>query len=403
MARNGRSRLFKRGTRYWGDFRALGGKREPLVPPGERVATTDRLIAETLLADRIRQLLEQRRNKVLLGVEESAGLQEYASRHLVLKRKSGRTTDRVLAQLETHFRRSCKYFGASRELGSITVDDVQDFTEWLQQQPNGRGGTLSPGTVRPHLNALSNLYRRAAGERRIPSGYNPVRDMMDKPIGRAKEAKWLEIHEATLLLEAARRQKPPKDRENAIPFMYALVGTFLLTGGRTMEVLGLQVSDVSFDRRSVTFRPNQYRRIKTNAGRRVVPLWPQLGEILQQHVFGGEGPRSEGLLFPSPRTGGLITDARKALDAIAGRASWEAGEIRTKMFRHTYCAARLQTLDRGAPVSPYTVAKEMGHGGDSLVKRIYGHLGEFRHRSEVVEYRVENHGEALGERLTALG
>lgn len=73
------------------------------------------------------------------------------------------------------------------------------------------------------------------------------------------------------------------------------------------------------------------------------------------------------------------------------------------MFRHTYCAARLQTLDHGAPVSPFTVAREMGQGGDSLVRRIYGHLGEVRHRSEVVQYRVENHREALAERLRALG
>ncbi len=53
-------------------------------------------------------------------------------------------------------------------------------------------------------------------------------------------------------------------------------------------------------------------------------------------------------------------------------------------------------------VSPFTVAKEMGHGGDSLVKRIYGHLGTLRHRSEVVEYRVEQHWEVLGKRLRAL-
>jgi hypothetical protein len=53
-------------------------------------------------------------------------------------------------------------------------------------------------------------------------------------------------------------------------------------------------------------------------------------------------------------------------------------------------------------VSPFTVAKEMGHGGDSLVKRIYGHLGEVRHRSEVVEYRVENHLDVLEARLATL-
>jgi integrase len=98
----------------------------------------------------------------------------------------------------------------------------------------------------------------------------------------------------------------------------------------------------------------------------------------------------------------MLRDFRKPLDEIAEKVGWKAGEIRSKMFRHTYCAARLQTLDHGAPVSPFTVAKELGHGGDSLVKRIYGHLGEIRHRSEAVEYRVENHRDVLGERLTSL-
>ena len=50
----------------------------------------------------------------------------------------------------------------------------------------------------------------------------------------------------------------------------------------------------------------------------------------------------------------------------------DPGEIRTKIFRHTYCAARLQTLDRGFPISTYTVARKLGHGGDSLIKRVYG-------------------------------
>ena len=87
----------------------------------------------------------------------------------------------------------------------------------------------------------------------------------------------------------------------------------------------------------------------------------------------------------------MITGWRKSLDAVAERAGWKEGEIRTKAFRHTYCAARLQTLDSGAPISVYTVAKELGHGGDSMVRRVYGHLGSIRHRSEHVEFRVENH------------
>jgi len=62
-----------------------------------------------------------------------------------------------------------------------------------------------------------------------------------------------------------------------------------------------------------------------------------------------------------------------------------------KTCRHTYCCARLATLDRGAPVSQDTVARELGHSSTDLVQEVYGHLGTVRHRSEEVEYRVEQH------------
>ena len=75
------------------------------------------------------------------------------------------------------------------------------------------------------------------------------------------------------------------------------------------------------------------------------------------------------------------------------RAGWKPGEIRSKMFRHTYCATRLQTLDDGAPVREYTVAKEMGHGGTAMVRKVHGHLG--RHCADAVEYRVEQFAHKL--------
>ncbi|CAN5780371.1 hypothetical protein BH20GEM1_BH20GEM1_17290 [soil metagenome] len=63
----------------------------------------------------------------------------------------------------------------------------------------------------------------------------------------------------------------------------------------------------------------------------------------------------------------MIRDFRKALDAVALTAGWEAGEIRTKQFRHSYCAARLQTLDGGKPIARITVSREMGHKSERLV------------------------------------
>src|SRR5687768_123165 len=50
---------------------------------------------------------------------------------------------------------------------------------------------------------------------------------------------------------------------------------------------------------------------------------------------------------------------------------WEGTPIRTRVFRHTYCSARLQTLDGGKPVSTYTVRCELGHNSDDMVTGLF--------------------------------
>jgi len=462
MAKRKKSRIYARQrggeTRYYADFRDFageGGGREALVPSGEKRATTDPKLAEYLAGERVKDLKRRRLLKNAGGiidrdvlatvaerieddatlealiddpamleafvskVHKAAPLKAFAAAHLTQKAKSGKVSAFWLGQAERFLGHASDFFGATRDLSSITVRDVQKYANHLSQLPSGRNGragekaTLSEGTVRHYLNALSNLYRRAQSEGVVQPGYNPVASLMEKPTAAKKEARWLEIHEAALFLEAARRFKPKRD-DIAMSFLHPLVATFLLTGGRKSEVLGLEVEDVSFDRKSITFRPNEWRRLKTETSHRTVPMWPQLEEILREYVFGGNAPPGR-LLFPSARPNpkataeekkkrkeSMVRDVRKALDSIGETAGWKPGEIRTKMFRHTYTAARLQTTDRGAPVSVFTVAKDLGHGGDSLVKRVYGHLGTIRHRSDVVEYRVENHRAELKDRLREL-
>jgi len=73
--------------------------------------------------------------------------------------------------------------------------------------------------------------------------------------------------------------------------------------------------------------------------------------------------------------------------------------------RHTCTVRRCvapQTLDGDAPVSPYTVGKELGHSGVALVRRVYGHLGTVRHRSAVVEYRSDRMTLRIGRRMFAV-
>jgi integrase len=411
--------------RAWADLRAyadVGGKREALKADPEKLATTDPAIAQDLLARRIKEFDARRRGRALHGITDQATLEAFAGVHLDAKAKSAQVTDAWLELAELHLARAVAHFGAERDLASITTADVRAWAEHLRAlpaveaeretrerahrgeppRPRRRRETMSDGTIRHHLNTLSNLYRRARAERVVPSGYNPVGDLQEKPTAGSVEAKWLEVPDAALFLEAARTYRPaPTGGRPPLPFPYELVATFLLTGGRESEVLGLEVGDVSLDRGVLTFRPNSWRRLKTRTSHRSVPLWPQLRGILEQYLAARPPSR---LLFPSYRTGheAMVTDCHKLLDAIATRAGWSAGDIRSKMFRHTYCAARLQTVDQGAPVSVYTVAKELGHGGESMVRRVYGHLGQVRQRAEVVEYRIEPYAAKLGDRLARL-
>ncbi|MEX1187503.1 MAG: tyrosine-type recombinase/integrase [Gemmatimonadaceae bacterium] len=401
--------------RAYADFRDMGGKREPLVPPGEKRATTDSVIAEALVARRLGELTSGKRDGIF-GRRPAVPLAEYVAHHLVRKAKSGKYSVTWLADTERMLRLAVEYFGADRDLASIEVLDVQKWAAALSERSNGRCagrcggrckegcGTLGGGAVRHHLSVLSNVFSHAQSEGRLPVGYNPCALMRDKPHGEPAEAEWLEVHEAALLLESARTFEP-KLPTLSMTFIYPLVATYLLTGGRESEVLGMEVGDVNFDRKTVTFRPNEWRRLKTKKSHRTIPLWPQLEAILRDYLK--SSARVGGLLFPSPKLGSdgrpaMLTDFRKVLDAVAERAGWKRGEIRSKRFRHTYCSARLQTIDNGAPVSHFTVAKEMGHSSVTLIDEVYGHMGDVRHRTEAVEYRVEQHGEKLAPKLELL-
>lgn len=401
FARAGTEAGRERTLRWYGDFRRfadVGGGREALVPAGETLATADEDAAHALAEARyqaLRRERAQRADREKLGLPSPVGLHNFAAEHLVKKARAGRVSSSWLTMSELHLDRAIAYFGRDRELGKISVGDVEGWVAELR-----RSG-LSDGTARQHLNTLSNLYRRAIGERRVPPGFNPVSGLMEKPsAAQTREAKWLEVSDAALFLEAARLYVP-KRADLAFPAAHAFVATAFLTGGRPAEVRGLEVGDINLRRETVTFRPTEARRLKTPGSHRTVPLWPQLREILAAYLKGPNAPTGR-LLFPSPRTGKALKDARKLLDAIGAPIGIKRREMNMYVARHTYTAARLQTLDRGQPVAKYTVAQELGHGGTRLVDRVYGHLGRVRHRAAVVEYRVGQHAKTLGRRLTDL-
>ncbi len=351
-------------SRYYADLRDIGGGQVALKPPGSSRATFDKEEAAQLMAAKIRELG---------GVTVAPGtrLGEFVEEFLAVN--PGGVTERWLEEQARRLRRAVEFFGTDRDLKTIRPRDVR---QWLAQYAH-----LSNSNQRHHLHALSSLYRYAQELDLVPLGYNPVAGLYRKPTAVKKTQRtdeFFEIPDAARFLQAAKE----------LDDYHEVMATYLLTGGRKSEVLGLLVGDVDFDAGLIRIRPNEHRGLKRQWSERVVPLWPQLREILEPYVEALDASPDD-LLFPG-LTGGMIIDLRKPLKEIAKRAG--VAVPRLTKFRHTYATARLQTTDGGKEISVWQVAKELGHRSVARVEDTYGHPSHFRPRGEVVEYRVDAGG-----------
>ena len=241
------------------------------------------------------------------------------------------------------------------------------------------GRPLSEGSVRHHLNArlqpLPSGAVPAPGDARL----QPRRRPHGEAAGRAQEAAWLEVPAAALLLESVERL-PRLTVPNALPYLPELLATLLLTGGRLSEVLGLEVEDVSLDRRTIAFRPNQWRRAQdarlrahgaalaaargaapgrtstSGPGRRSWTMLRYVGCFFRRRSAGPSrcsgifrspsiAPRSSGIPRASHGDGGRRTSSG-AMRRV-GRCG--GAPITSKMFRHS--------LHRGAPADARPAAR----------------------------------------------
>jgi len=397
--------------RAYADLRDLSGGLRALIPPGETRAATDPEIAEHLLVQTMSNLLDRRRDKVLLGLDLDADLAQFATHHLKAKAKSGEYLDQWLTISRTYLDRAIAYFTQyqdataanpkpeprQRNLATISVLNVRGFVDWLATQPNGRGSLLGRGSQRLHLSALSGLFRRAISEGKLPMGSNPVSALMDKPKAPKSQTSWLEVDELALLLETARLLTDDwrAKRQTGLPtFAYEFLATFILTGAREGEVRRLQASHLDFDSLSI-YIPGT----KTDGSDRTMPMHPQLAEILLPHVQ--QLGRSDRLVFTTA-SGAPIGDWRKVLDAIATRAGFPQNQIRTRVFRTSYITHRLACIDQGAPIDPYQVAREVGHSSLAMIMKVYGRVQRRRVRMEELAFRTEMIGSHLQPRLQAL-
>jgi integrase len=397
MARTNTKRLYRKDGRWYVDFRDfadVGGRLEGVRPPGDRFATKDRATARRLAKARHKELKAARRRPPTESDVDLTRLGDFVDHHLVREAKETERSEQSLAILSQQLGAAIEHFGVNSRMRHIRSTHIRGFMDELLL----RVGTE---TARKYLFALSKLFRRARADEVVPPEHDPVGVLVNKPGKRRKktERPWLEVPEAALLLEAARLYAPKRD-DLGIPYAHALVATLLLTGGRPAEVLQLEVLDVDLVRDTIKFRWSEDYRLKNESSIRVIPLWPQLKAILQAYLAGPDAPTGR-FLFPSPTDADKpIRNINKLIQQLSLRIGREA--VTPKIFRHTYCAARLQTMDNEKPIAQFTVSDELGHNSAQMVRDIYGHVGTVRHRSEVVEYPLEPYMLQLKPRLERL-
>lgn len=401
--------LYKKNGRYYADFRSysdVGGGQEAMIPEDERYATKNYETAKRLAKER-RAELRGLRKAGLKGEEgDLRKLGPFVDFHLKKEAKRKEASLATLTQVAQRLDAAIEFFGADTLLRSIDSLWIGQYVEDLAEREKWKGTKnesqepIVPATQAKYLSDLSKVFRRARSVKVLPSHHRPFDDLMDRPKVEDEEAEWLEPPTAALLLEVARLYRP-KRPDIAVPCAYTIIATLLLTGMRPAEALGLLIEDIDFRRKKIRVRRNRYRRLKTKKSRRSVPLWPQLEEILLQYLKALGNP-TRGILFPSPtRPDRPVRSIKRLVGELALRIDYD-GTLTPKIFRHTYCAARLDTLENGEPVTHLKVARELGHKSTDMVEQIYGHvnagLAGFV-RKPYMEFLLEDHEEELGDRV----
>ena len=204
--------------------------------------------------------------------EFSSIIQEYASYKLTMQGCSPKTVQEYLLDLRTFFRfllaREKDIDPASDEFSQIDVssiglerlkkihaEDIYDFLFYANQQRGNQWAARSR-----KLSSLRSLYKYLVSKRHYLD-YNPTADM-DSPKPKKSLPKFLTLEESEALLDAVENdvESPFRVRD------YAIVTLFLNCGMRVSELVGINLSDLDPQLRSlrVTGKGNKERIIYLN-------------------------------------------------------------------------------------------------------------------------------------------
>lgn len=241
-------------------------------------------------------------------------------------------------------------------LGRLRLSDVRRAdVQALVEQLRAKG--LQPSTIHNKLDPLRVVYRRAVRDDLV--AVDPTVEL-ELPRIRGRREHVAAPPHAEALLEAL----PVAER--------ALWATALYAGLRVGELRALRWRDIDFDAGVIRVERGWddvegEQEVKTDAGRRVVPLAGRLRAELAAHKLRG-GRRAAELVFGRTGSSAFVrtTVRRRALEA------WKAARLQSLTpheARHT-CASYLIA----AGLNAKQVQTYIGHSDVRTTFNVYGHL-----------------------------
>jgi integrase len=411
-------RAYKRGRRWWLDARThqdVGGDREPLRENGSTLATTDKARAIELAKTRMAELEYLRLACQTKGLEKAIKLREAARDWLIHLARDTDLDDATIEGYEWAARWIITLIKGNPHLHEITTQQARALRKDVSKAISRRTGrTLSLRSRRYVLKTLEMILDWGQTEGTVPGGDNPITPALKRMRVTNKQTPYFEPVEVAAFLQGLIDAADTVTAQVLLSFIWALTGC-RRTGGR-----GLLVEDVDLHHGLVRFECNAWRKIKgRQLGHRSVPIWPLLALALRAYQPPFEQRRGH-LACPTISRGGdesMVSDFRslwrkaqakaiEILDEAGVEHNLRQHRMTPRALRVAYASARVQTLDRGEPVSDRTVSYELGHQSKQMLDRVYVRIGKSMHRQRhpVVEYRLPS-GRLPGEELfrTLLG
>lgn len=172
-----------------------------------------------------------------------------------------------------------KFFGAERDMTTITSGDADDWRIWLaRDKPQGMG--LGQNTIRRHCGRAKQFFRAAARRKLIPD--NPFADMRDCEVKPNRERDYFVTRaEATAVLASC------PDNDWRLIFALARYGGMRCPS----EILKLKLADVNLPEGRMLVHSTKTEH--HGQGTRIVPIFPELRPYLEA-AWEAAVPEAEG-------------------------------------------------------------------------------------------------------------